>query len=194
LQAHLSHQEENIMIGKKNVAFGFLFLVLTAVLGPYMVGKVLPDVDKARMEKQAPLDRLQQLKENSFEENLQKLPVEVVGQANTDGVLALNKAFNAQMDITFPRSVHAHGNLEAILNILAGLALCFIAVARLFKQVISWLFIMGAVLHSGMLYMLLLGQDWAGKLLLLGPWTVLAALLLLGVATIMGFKGEVVKD
>ncbi len=182
------------MIGKKNVAFGFLYLVLTAVLGPYMVGKVLPDVDKAREEKQAPLDRLQQLKENNFEENLQKLPTDAVGQANTDGVLALNKAFNAQMEITLPRSVHAHGNLESILNILAGLTLCFIAVSRLFKQVISWLFILGAVLHSGMLYMLMLGQGWAGNLLLLGPWTVLAALFLLGVATIMGFKGEIVKD
>lgn len=182
------------MIGKKNVAFGFLFLVLTAVLGPYMIGKVLPDVDKAREEKQAPLDRLQQLKENNFEENLQKLPADSVGQANTDGVLALNKAFNAQLEVTFPRSVHAHGNLEAILNILAGLTLCFIAVSRRFKQLISWLFISGALLHSGMLYLLLLGQGWAGKLLLLGPWTVLAALLLLGVAAIMGFKGEIVKD
>ena len=182
------------MIGKKNVAFGFLYLVLTAVLGPYMVANVLPGVDKAREEKQAPLSRLQELKENNYEENLQKLPVDAVGQANTDGVLALNKAFNAQAEVSFPRSIHAHGNLESILNIVAGLALCFIAVSRLFKQLISWLFILGALLHSGMLYLLYLGQGWAGNLLLLGPWTVLAALLLLGIATIMGFKAEIVKD
>ena len=70
----------------------------------------------------------------------------------------------------------------------------FIAVAPLFKQVISWIFIAGAILHSGMLYLLNFGFGWAGNLLPIGPWVVLAGLLLIGIAALVGFRSEVVKD
>ena len=36
------------MIGKKNIVFGFLFLVLTAALGPYMVKTMLPTAGEAQ--------------------------------------------------------------------------------------------------------------------------------------------------
>jgi hypothetical protein len=182
------------MIGKKNVAFGFLYLVLTAALGPYMVVKVYPDVEKTTAAKQAPLGRLQQIQINQYEENLEKVPAEVLAKANTDGLVALNNAYNARADLTNPRSIHAHGNLEAVLNIIAGVVLGFIAIARLYKQIISWLFILGAVLHSGMLYLGGFGQAWAYTLLPLGPWLVLLAFLSIGIAALLGFKGEFVKD
>jgi len=182
------------MIGKKNIVFGFLYLVLTAALGPYMVTNVLPDVDTAMVAKQAPVGRLQQLLINEFEEDLDALPAEEIAKANTAGILALNALSNAEAPLSGMRSAHAHGNLEAVLNILAGLTLCFIAIGKLFKQIISWLFILGALTHSGMLYLLNFDQAWAFNLLLIGPWLVLASLLLIGVAAAIGLKTEVVKD
>ena len=47
------------MEGKKNIVFGFLFLVITASLGPYMIVTLLPDVEKASLEKQRVLSDLQ---------------------------------------------------------------------------------------------------------------------------------------
>ena len=183
------------MIGKKNIVFGFLYLVLTASLGPYMVVKMQPDVGIAQSEKQAKVGRLQQLKINQFEEDLEKLTARQIAEANTDGILAINKLLNSRLPIDGVKGgPHAHGNLEALLNIVAGIVLCFIAVAPLFKQIISWVFIAGAILHSGMLYLLNLDQAWALTLLPLGPWLVLLGLLLMGVAAFMGFKGQVVTD
>ncbi len=182
------------MIGKKNIVFGFLYLVLTASLGPYMVVNMLPDIDGARLEKQKDVGRLQELKTNNFEEELEPLKPAQIAMANTSGILALNKLVNTQAPVEFMRSAHAHGNLEAVLNILAGLALCFVAVGKMFKQAISWIFIAGAVLHSGMIYLGNFGQDWAFSILPIGPWLVLLGLLLMGIAVLIGFKGELVKD
>ena len=182
------------MIGKKNIVFGFLYLVLTAALGPYMVLNHLPDMDAAMVDKQQSVGRLQQLKNNEFEEDLEPLPPERIARANTDGILSLNKVTNTQAPLNSMRSVHAHGNLEAVLNILAGFALCFIALNKMIKQAISWLFIAGALLHSGMLYLGVFGQAWAYNVLPVGPWIVLASLLGVGVAAAVGFKGELVRD
>lgn len=182
------------MIGKKNIAFGFLYLVLTAALGPYMITTTVADIEQAYQDKQAPVGRLQSLKTNNFEEELEPLNADQISRANTDGILALNTVLNLQNPQGFMRSVHAHGNLEAVLNILAGLALCFVAVGTVFKQVISWLFIAGAILHSGMLYLGAFGQTWAFTPLQIGPWLVLAALLLMGIAAAIGFRGELVRD
>lgn len=182
------------MIGKKNVVFGFLYLVLTAAVGPYMVVKVFPDVEKTTAAKQAPLGRLQQIQTNQFEENLDKVTADTLARANTDGLLALNNAYNTRADLSNPRSIHAHGNLEAVLNIIAGVVLGFIAIARVYKQLISWLFILGAVLHSGMMYLGGFGQTWAYTLLKAGPALVLLGFLSIGIAALIGFKGEPVKD
>lgn len=182
------------MIGKKNIAFGFLYLVLTAALGPYMITTTVADIEQAYQDKQAPVGRLQSLKTNNFEEELEPLNADQISRANTDGILALNTVLNLQNPQGFMRNVHAHGNLEAVLNILAGLALCFVAVGKVFKQVISWLFIAGAILHSGMLYLGAFGQTWAFTPLQIGPWLVLAALLLMGIAAAIGFRGELVRD
>ena len=183
------------MIGKKNIVFGFLYLVLTASLGPYMVVKMIPDVGIAQAEKQAKVGRLQELKINQFEEDLDKLSTEQIAKANTDGILAMNKLINSRVPLDGVKGgPHAHGNLEALLNIVAGVVLCFIAVSRLFKQIISWVFILGAVMHSGMLYMLNFDQAWALTVLPIGPWLVLLGLLLIGIAAFIGFKGQPVND
>ena len=182
------------MIGKKNIVFGFFYLVFTAALGPYMVINVLPDVDSAMLEKQTSVGRLQQLKTNEFEEELEPLPPEQIAMANTYGILSLNKITNTQAPLTAMRSTHAHGNLEAVLNVLAGLTLCFIAAGALVKQVVSWLFISGAILHSGMLYLGGFGQAWAYSVLPVGPWVMLAAIAAIGVVAATGFRGAIVTD
>lgn len=182
------------MIGKKNIAFGFLYLVITASLGPYMIVKLLPDQGAALVEKQTTVGRLQSLKTNDFSEDLEPLKPGAIAKANTAGILSLNKLVNVGQELDMPRNAHVHGNLESVLNILAGLALCFIAVGRVFKQIISWLFIAGALLHSGSMILLSFGMDWAATTLRIGPFLVLAALLTIGIATVIGFRGEVVKD
>ena len=105
------------MIGKKNVVFGFLYLVLTAVLGILMVN-MYEDFGKAALEKQASVGRLQQLKENGFEEELEPLNAKQIAMANTDGILSLNKLGNTEMSIDSVKGgPHAHGNLEARVEI-----------------------------------------------------------------------------
>ena len=112
--------------------------------------------------------------------------------------MSLNKLRNTELAIdSIKGGAHAHGNLEALLNIAAGLALCFIAAARWLKQLISWLFILGTLLHSGMLYLgRVFNMAWADSLLGygVGPGMILAALLLTGMAAAIGFRGEIIKD
>jgi len=185
------------MVGKKNVVFGFLYLVTTAALGILMVN-MYADFGQARQEKQTSVGRLQQLKENNFEEELEPLNTRQIAMANTAGILALNKLGNSEMPIdSIKGGPHAHGNLEALLNIAAGLVLCFIAVASWLKQVISWLFILGTLLHSGMLYLgRVFNVAWAESLLGtgIGPIMILAGLLIMGITAFIGFRGEIIKD
>ncbi|MGD8547391.1 MAG: hypothetical protein PVJ10_05420, partial [Thiohalophilus sp.] len=141
------------MIGKKNIVFGFIYLVFTASLGVVMVDKY-ETYGAAVQEKQSSVGRLQQLQTNNFEEMLEPLSGEQIAKANTAGVLSLNKLLNLESEIdAIKGGPHAHGNLESLLNIVVGLVLGFLAVNVIFKQIISWIFIAGALLHSGMLYL-----------------------------------------
>lgn len=88
---------------------------------------------------------------------------------------------------------HAHGNLEALLNIAAGLCLGYFAVAPPLKRIISGLFLLGALLHSGMLYLTIVFEmPWAGQVLAteIGPVILLATLLLTGMADAIGLHGQ----
>ncbi len=184
------------MIGKKNVVFGFLYLVLTAALGPYMVVNQVPTIDEAKAQKQQIVGEIQQHKLDNFEKDLEPMTVEDIAKGNTGGLLSLNKLYNAEDPKNMIKAgPHAHGNLEALLNIVAGIALCFIAVAPKLKQAISWLFILGAVLHSGVLYLMIVFDLYAiAPIAPAGPIMLLAALLLAGIAALLGFKGEPVRD
>ncbi len=88
---------------------------------------------------------------------------------------------------------HAHGNLEAMLNIVVGLTLAFLGVSALFKQVISWVFILGALIHSGGLYLsTLFGIHFlVGPV---GPLLILLGLLLAGVAALLGLRPQPSSD
>ena len=76
------------MIGKKNIVFGFIFLTFTAALGGLMVN-MYKDYGVAAQEKQASVGRLEQLKTDSFEENLEPLTPKQIAMANTNGILSI---------------------------------------------------------------------------------------------------------
>lgn len=181
------------MIGKKNIVFGFFYLLLTAALGPVMVD-MYEDFGSAMVDKQTSVGRLQALQENEFEEDLEPLTADQIAKANTAGVLGLNKVLNSELSIdSIKGGPHAHGNLEALLNIVVGVVICFLAVPAWFQQLISWLFIVGTVMHSGMLYLSnVFGFGWAETLLqtAIGPICVLLGLLATSIAALMGFNGE----
>jgi len=190
------------MIGKKNIVFGFLYLVLTASLGPYMIVKVLPAQGQAEASKQAVMGKLQQEASNDFmNENLETMSADQIAKFNSKAILTLSSRINADLPIDQVRNAHAHGNLESILNILAGFLLCFVAVSSKFKQLISWTFIIGALTHSGLLFLSQGAQfSWAmslqGNWLIsgIGPVLILAGLFLAGIAALLGFRGEIVRD
>lgn len=185
------------MIGKKNIVFGFLFLVITASLGPYMVLNY-GTWTQANLDKQPILGDLQNLKANDFEKDLEPLSADQIARLNTDAILIINRLINAETEIDFIKGgPHAHGNLEALLNIAVGVVLCFMACRPLIKQVISWLFILGTLLHSGVLiFERVFQMEWASTVLGtgLGPIMILAGLFLMGIMAAIGFEGRVIKD
>lgn len=179
------------MIGKKNIVFGFIYLAFTAALGPLMVN-MYADFGSAMVEKQQSVGRLQALKGNEFEEDLEPLSAEQIAKANTAGILSLNQLMNTELPIdTIKGGPHAHGNLEALLNIVVGLVISMLAVAVWLKQLVSWLFIIGTIMHSGMLYLSVVFEfTWAETLLQtgIGPVCVLLGLVVAGVASCIGIK------
>ncbi|MDX1810376.1 MAG: hypothetical protein R3240_00390 [Gammaproteobacteria bacterium] len=190
------------MIGKKNVVFGFLLLVCTASLGPYMVfmyeSQDAGSFVDSTAKKQQTVGRLQSLKTNGYEEDLESLPAEDIAKANTDGILAINQLNNAEFAIDYIKGgPHAHGNLEALLNIVVGVLLGFIAVAPILKNIVSWMFIIGASMHGGMLMLeRAFGFEWATTLLHtgIGPVLILAGLLSMGILAWMGFENRFSDD
>ena len=186
------------MVGKKNIAFGFLYLVLTAALGPYMVKTVFPDIQQAADNRQRQMADLQLLAGSDFERDLEPVPAADIARDNTRAILGLNRYLQAESVLNdIKGGPHAHGNLEALLNIAAGITLCFIAAAPLMKQLVSWLFILGTLFHSGVLYLMIVFKlGWAQQLLGLGigPVLLLAGLLLIGVMAATGFRATPVED
>lgn len=181
------------MTGRINIVFGFLFLVVTASLGPVMV-KNLPEVRDAQAGKQAAMAPLQLAAGSGFEnaETLEPMTPGEIAKMNANALLALNKQLNAELPNTAIKGgPHAHGNLESLLNIVVGIMLGFLAVGRAFKLLISWVFILGTVLHSGMLLLaVVFEQAWAGMVLGtgIGPLLILGGLLLAGIAAAMGWR------
>lgn len=169
------------MSGKINMVFGFFYLTITAVLGPaYLVPQlyagraVMEDAGKAVSEVKSAM--------GSGAHDAASL-------AEKDST-ALVKLFNAvQKQNINGKAAHSHGNLEALLNIVAGFVLLTLAIPGSFKALITVLFLAGAVFHSGMLYLgMVFGVGWAFKLLIVGEVSLLAGLFLTGVAVIIGAK------
>ncbi|MDH5544590.1 MAG: hypothetical protein OEZ43_03290 [Gammaproteobacteria bacterium] len=185
------------MVGKKNIVFGFLFLVITASLGPYMVTNY-GTWTKSYTDKQGIVGKLQELKANEYEMDLEPVDPGKHARLNTDSILILNQLINAETEIDMIKGgPHAHGNLEALLNIAVGVVLCFLACGRLIKQAISWMFILGTLMHSGLLFFERVFQhEWAGTLLQtgIGPVLILLGLLLTGIMAALSLQEQPLRD
>ena len=185
------------MVGKKNIVFGFIFLTFTASLGALMVN-MYEEYGAAAGEKQIAVGRLSQLKTDGFEEELEPLSAKQIAMANTDGILSMSKVSNVEFGIDYIKGgPHAHGNLESLLNIVVGFILGFLSIAVWQKQALSWGFIIGTLLHSGMMFLeRVFNIAWAGKVLEtgIGPVLILASLFFMGIAVAKGFQAEAVKD
>lgn len=188
------------MVGKKNIVFGFLLLVITAGLGPLMVD-MYEDWGAANGDKQVAVGKLQELKAGDYAEDpetLEDLTAKQLAVTNAESIIAMNKVTATEFSIDYIKGgPHAHGNLEALLNIVVGVVLCFIAVPVLWKQVVSWMFIIGTLMHAGLMALeRVLEVSWAATLLQtgIGPILILLGLLSMGIIAAIGFKGELVKD
>lgn len=158
-----------------------------------MILTLLPDAEKASLEKQRVLSDLQLLVISEFEdpETLEVVTTDEIAKGNSEAILALNTNLNARVSIdTIKGGPHAHGNLEAILNIIVGLLLGLLTLPSIYKQILSWIFIVGTIMHAGMAFLGVLGFSWAGMLLGtgIGPVLILLGLLLMGVAIFVGYK------
>lgn len=189
------------MTGKKNIVFGFIFLAVSAALGPYMVKSMLPTAREAQGTRVEATGKLAEVAQSNYDdpETLAPIAVEKLSKLNSEAILGINKQINATAPVDSVKGgPHAHGNLEALLNIAIGVVLCFVSCKPAWmKEVISWLFIAGALLHAGMLYLVVVfNQTWAGQILGtgIGPIMILLGLVLAGVAVAIGFKGEIVRE
>lgn len=185
------------MTGKKNIVFGLIYLVFTAALGPYMLKTHFGDFGQAASERQSAMAELAQIQRDGYEKDLDPVDAMTLAKLNTEALLASNRADMTRAPIdSIKGGPHAHGNLEALLNIVAGLVLLFLAAPGLLKEAASWIFILGALLHSGLLYLRAFDVAWAGKLLAtgIGPVLILLGLLLLGVMALLYLKPAPVKE
>ncbi len=174
------YKQEVFMNGKVNIVFGLLYFAATALLGPVLLvpGK------GGNFQKMAEATRAV---EKVRTESAGGAPsMESLGEAVT-GIMDYLKDINR---IGFVKSAaHAHGNLEALLNVVAGLVILTLVVPSSYKTVLSLLFLIGAVFHSGMLYLVsVFGIRWAGNLTFIGAVAIIAGLVLLGAASIVGIR------
>jgi hypothetical protein len=172
------------MEGKKNIVFGFLYFVVTAITGLIMTtGGMLGEVGQAKNTAAEKVTALEKRLETGGPN---------LAAAAGEAVSAVEDWLQAQDKVgEMAGAPHTHGNLEALANIVVGLFLGLLAVPSALKQLISWLFIAAAVLHSGMLYLgVVFGLSWPWAIvnLSLGPIALLAGLLLAGLAAIMGYR------
>lgn len=175
------------MSGKINVVFGFFYLALTAVLGPAFL---VPQLYENRAAMQAADKSVAEVKTA-----LQAGPAakETLAEKSSAAVVSLFEALKKQ-NIN-GKSAHSHGNLEALLNIVAGFLLLYLSIPAAFKNLLTLLFLLGAVFHSGMLYLgMVFGIGAAFKVILLGEVSLLAGLVLMGVAAFIGIKRPLRQD
>lgn len=197
------------MIGKKNIVFGLVFFIFTASLGYLMVKNISTDVAVADQDRKTAMGNLKQYKNDNYEKDLEKMQADDIAKAVADGAISINNLNIIRQEKVndIKAGPHAHGNLESLLNIVIGVLLCFIGVSRIFKQLISWSFMLGTLFHSGILFLMTVfvhlfnATDspvyaWLGIILQagIGPMLLLLGLLLTAIAAIIGFRGEVVHD
>lgn len=169
------------MNGKINIIFGFFYLAVTAVIGPVLLVPHLGSNIKNLNETSRIVAKVQEGVQNDFKgiDNPDKLIAPAV--VSIFDYLKTQKPSG--------KGAHSHGNLEALLNIIAGFILLTLAIPSNFKALLSILFLIGTIFHSGMLYLGgVFGMRWAYNFTLIGEIAIIAGLVLAGVACIIGIK------
>lgn len=122
-----------LMVGKKNMAFGFFYLLFAMGLGMYFSG----------------------------------------AEALTGGQKALLNSAILQ------------GNIDSVLNIVVGYLICRLPFVEWLSKAVSPLMIIGALFHSGMLYLAGFGLlPHAMALLPVGGFLIIAVMLLMGIGVL----------
>lgn len=85
---------------------------------------------------------------------------------------------------------HSHGNLESVLNILVGYLLCQLEASSGLLNVVSILLLIGAIFHSGMLYLSGLGVGFALNLAVIGAISLIITMALMVYIIAIGFKKQ----
>ncbi|MBI5236763.1 MAG: hypothetical protein HY886_11035 [Deltaproteobacteria bacterium] len=164
------------MSGKINIVFGFFYLAFTAVLGPAFL---VPQFG-ARGAAMAKAGEAVTAAQTTDASSAQKTAV---------ALSSLMDALKAQQ--INGKGAHSHGNLEALLNIVAGFILLSLAIPGAFKKLLTLMFIVGALFHSGILYLgAVFGVMAAFKFIIIGEVSLIGGLVLMGVAVAMGIKGK----
>ena len=162
------------MNGKINIVFGFIYFAFTAVLGPTML------IPHFGITKQA-MDKAVQTVDKAKQEAQPAATAEALA-----GILDYLKVEKPSI-----KGAHSHGNLEALLNIAAGVVLLSLAIPANFKKLLSIIFLDGAVFHSGMLYLGgVFHLYWAYNFTIIGAIAILAGLMGMGIASIIGINKQ----
>jgi len=189
---------KNFNIAKVNITFGFLFFIFSAGIGPYMVSQILDQTSNrnlASTAKLTALGKIQTLQSNGFKGDLDDEPVLAnVGTVLANGIRAINGEIVALDKFASLKTAHAHGNLESILNIVVGLVLLFMTGPLIVRQCIGLTFVVGTILHSGLMYIVFYPPfnqpSWAMSLFQtgLGPILILIGLASMAVTTALWLK------
>ena len=83
---------------------------------------------------------------------------------------------------------HSHGNLESVLNILIGYILCQLETSSGLLHAVSILLLIGAIFHSGILYLSGLGVGFALNLAPIGAISLVITMALMVYVIATGFK------
>ncbi len=91
-------------------------------------------------------------------------------------------------------AAHAHGNLESFLNIVIGYLLCRLDISSGLAQAVSILLLIGAIFHSGMLYLTGVGVGFAINLAPIGAVSLVITMALMVYVIAVGFKKQTVPS
>ncbi len=87
-------------------------------------------------------------------------------------------------------AAHAHGNLESFLNIVIGYLLCQLDISAGLAQAVSILLLIGAIFHSGMLYLTGVGVGFAINLAPIGAISLVITMAMMIYVVAVGFKKQ----
>ena len=164
------------MNGKINIIFGFIYLAFTAVLGPAVLIPQLGKNAQSLNNTAALVEKVREGAQGDFKgADIAPAVVSIFDYIKTSKLSA--------------KGAHVHGNLESLLNIVAGLVLLTLAIPANFKTLLSIMFLVGAVFHSGMLYLGGVFQMyWAYNFTVIGAIAIIVGLLGMGIASLIGLK------